>query len=158
MNFDMVYMPGISRNMVNRFNIFDTPYHFLEINRLANAYRSGTEKIYFETYPLDVSPQTDNRPFPYRFLKWTRLKALYKMTGSRFYSLFMSGELVVTVVFLEAFGISSSSFNAFLLYNPSKYPKILLLPQFSIFFQWAPALCLWNSFLSKNTYLFSVIR
>jgi hypothetical protein len=106
MNFDIVYMPGISRNMVNRFNIFDTPHHFLEINRLANAYRSGTEKIYFGTYPLDVSPQTDNRPFPYRFLKWTRLKALYKMTGSRFYSLFMSGELVVTVVFLEAFGIS----------------------------------------------------
>lgn len=106
MNFDMVYMPGISRNMVNRFNIFDTPHHFLEISRLADAYRSGTEKLYFETYPLDVSPQTDNRPFPYRFLKWTRLKALYKMTGSRFYSLFMSGELVVPVVFLEAFGIS----------------------------------------------------
>ncbi|MBW2197448.1 MAG: hypothetical protein JRF58_06225, partial [Deltaproteobacteria bacterium] len=54
----------------------------------------------------DVSPQTDNRPFPYRFLKWKRLKVLYKMTGSRFYSLFMSGELIVTVVFLEAFGIS----------------------------------------------------
>jgi len=107
MNFDMVYLPGISRNMVNRFNVFDTPHHFLEINRLADAYRSGTEKLYFETYPLDVSPQTDNRPFPYRFLKWTRLKALYKMTGSRFYSLFMSGELVVPVVFLEAFGISA---------------------------------------------------
>jgi len=106
MNFDMVYMPGISRSLVNRFNIFDTPHHFLEINRLAHAYRSGTEKIYFDTYPLDVSPQTDNRPFPYRFLKWTRLKALYKMTGSRFYSLFMSGELVVIVVFLEALGIS----------------------------------------------------
>jgi len=106
MNFDMVYMPGISRSVVNRFNIFDAPHHYLEIDRLANAYRSGTEKKYFETYPLDVSPQTDNRPFPYRFLKWKRLKVLYKMTGSRFYSLFMSGELIVTVVFLEALGIS----------------------------------------------------
>ena len=102
MNFDLVYLPGITQKMVNRFNIFDAPYHFLEINRLAEAYRSGTEKAYYKTYPLDVAPQKDSRPFPSRFLKWTRLKALYKITGSRFYSLFMSGEIIVAVVFLEA--------------------------------------------------------
>ena len=106
LNFDMVYLPGISKETVNRFNIFDAPYHYIEIQRLAEAYRRGTEKTYFENYPLDVFPQTDNRPFPYRFVKWSRLKTLYKMTGSRFYSLFMSGEIVVFVVLMEALGIS----------------------------------------------------
>jgi len=106
LNFDMVYLPGISKKNVNRFNIFDAPYHYNEINRLAEAYRLGTEKTYFKNYPMDVSPQTDNRPFPYRFLKWSRLKELYKITGSRFYSLFMSGEIVVSVVLIEALGIS----------------------------------------------------
>jgi len=106
LNFDLVYLPKISKKNVNRFNIFDAPYHYIEINRLAEAYRLGTEKTYFENYPMDVFPQTDNRPFPYRFLKWSRLKALYKMTGSRFYSLFMSGEIVVSVVLIEALGIS----------------------------------------------------
>jgi len=106
MNFDLVYLPGITKEMVNRFNMFDAPYHFFEINRLAEAYRSGTEKAYFETYPLDVAPQSDSRPFPGRFLKWSKLKTLYKMTGSRFYSLFMSGEIVVSVVFLEALVIA----------------------------------------------------
>jgi len=106
LNFDMVYLPGVSKKNVNRFNIFDAPYHYNEINRLAEAYRLGTEKTYFENYPMDVFPQTDNRPFPYRFVKWSRLKALYKMTGSRFYSLFMSGEIVVFVVLIEALGIS----------------------------------------------------
>jgi len=106
LNFDMVYLPGILKKNVNRFNIFDAPYHYHEINRLAESYRLGTEKTYFENYPMDVFPQTDNRPFPYRFLKWSRLKALYKMTGSRFYSLFMSGEIVVSVVLIEAIGIS----------------------------------------------------
>ncbi|MCJ7539238.1 MAG: hypothetical protein MUO88_06180, partial [Desulfobacterales bacterium] len=106
LNFDIVYLPGILQKNANRFNIFDAPYHYIEINRLAEAYRSGTEKTYFENYPMDVFPQTDNRPFPYRFLKWSRLKALYKMTGSRFYSLFMSGEIVVSVVLIEALGIS----------------------------------------------------
>jgi hypothetical protein len=106
MNFDLVYIPDITKEMVNRFNIFDAPYYFFEINRLAEAYRSGTEESYFETYPLDVAPQSDSRPFPGRFLKWSKLKALYKMTGSRFYSLFMSGELVVYVVFLQALVIA----------------------------------------------------
>jgi hypothetical protein len=106
MNFDLVFLPGITKEMVNRFNIFDAPYYFFELNRLAEAYRSETEKAYFETYSLDVAPQSDSRPFPGRFLKWAKLKALYKTTGSRFYSLFMSGELVVCVVFLQALVIA----------------------------------------------------
>jgi len=113
MNFDLVFLPGITKEMVNRFNIFDAPYHFFEINRLAEAYRSGTEQAYFKTYPLDVVPQSDSRPFPGRFLKWAKLKALYKITGSRLYSLFMSGEIVVCVVFLEALVIA-----VFLLMGP----------------------------------------
>jgi len=106
LNFDIVYLPGASKENVNRFNVFDAPHHYIEIHRLVEAYQSNTEKTYFENYPMDVSLQTDNRPFPYRFLKWSRLKALYKITGSRFYSLFMSGEVVVAIVFIEAFGIS----------------------------------------------------
>jgi spermidine synthase len=106
LNFDIVYIPGISKENVNRFNIFDAPYHHIEINRLAKAYKSKKERTYFENYPIDVIPQTDNRPFPYRFLKWSRLTELYKMTGSRFYSLLMSGEIVVSVVLIEASGIS----------------------------------------------------
>jgi hypothetical protein len=132
MNFDLVFLPGITKEMVNRFNIFDAPYHFFEIKSLAEAYRSGTEKAYFKSYPIDVAPQPDNRPFPGRFLKWNRLKSLYKITGSRFYSLFMSGEIVVCVVFLEALVIT-----VFLLLVPvftikksDKKPNISLLLYF----------------------------
>ncbi|MBU4288469.1 MAG: hypothetical protein KKI12_09910 [Proteobacteria bacterium] len=101
-NFDLVYTHDISPDMPNRFNIFDKPYHFLEIRRLEQAYKSGTEKAYYKNYFLDVAPQSDNRPFPSRFLKWSGLKNLYKTTGSRPYSIIMSGEIVVAVVFIEA--------------------------------------------------------
>jgi hypothetical protein len=101
-NFDMVYLPDISPETVNRFNRFEEPYHFQAINRLAQAYAAGTGAAFFRDYPLDVQPQSDGRPFPSRFLKWTRLKAIYASTGSRFYSLLMSGEIVVMVVFMEA--------------------------------------------------------
>jgi len=96
----------MTQEMANRFNIFDSPYHYFEIKRLAKAYRLGTQKTYFDTYFLDVASQTDNRPFPERFIKWLKLKTLYQTTGSRFYSLFMSGEVIVAVVFFEAFFVT----------------------------------------------------
>lgn len=105
-NFDVVYLPGVSLKMANRFNVFDAPYHFLEVDRFVQAFQSGTEAAFFRSYLLDVAPQTDSRPFPGRFLKWKRLKDIYKSTGSRFYSLLMSGEIVVVVVLLEAFLIA----------------------------------------------------
>jgi hypothetical protein len=105
-NFDPVYLPSLEQSRVNRYSIFATPYHFSEINHLARAYQSEKETGFFQSYLLDVAPQTDNRPFPARFLKWFRLPELYKSTGSRPYSLLMSGEIVILVVFVEAFLIS----------------------------------------------------
>jgi hypothetical protein len=105
-NFDPVYLPVLTQNQINRYAIFARPFHFSEINRLTRAYRAEDDKAFFQSYLLDVAPQTDNRPFPARFLKWFHLPELYKSTGSRPYSLLMSGEIVIPVVFVEAFLIS----------------------------------------------------
>ena len=105
-NFDVVYMAGLTPDQANRFNQFDAPYHFNEINRLAAAYRQGTEDTYFKSYLLDVRPQSDDRPFTGRYLKWLKVKALYQSLGSRLYALLMSGELVVMVVLIEAMLVS----------------------------------------------------
>ncbi|MBW1697492.1 MAG: hypothetical protein JRK26_11900 [Deltaproteobacteria bacterium] len=106
MNFDLVFIPGITQNHVNRYNVFDAPYHYREITRLLEAYHRGSEEGFFASYLLDVAPQSDNRPFPSRFLKWKQLRKIYRITGSRMYSLFLSGEIVVAVVFIEALLIS----------------------------------------------------
>jgi hypothetical protein len=102
LNFDLVFLNSISQEMVNKFNVFDEPYHYKEINQLAAAYQSGNEKDFFRMYPLDIEPQTDRRPFPGRLLKWSKLKMLYHSLGSRLYALLMSGEIVIVVVFFEA--------------------------------------------------------
>jgi len=122
-NFDLVYLHELNQRRTNRFNIFDEPFHFLEIRRLADAYRSGTEENYFNRYPLDVAPQTDSRPFPRRFLKWPKLKVLYKITGSRFYSLFMSGEIVVAIVFVEGLVVATLLLVLPLMAIPQGAPK-----------------------------------
>jgi hypothetical protein len=69
LNFDIVFLPQITSGEVNRFNKFDAPYHFIEVNRLAGAYRKGQEKEYFRSYLLDIKPQSDSPsrtidPFP----------------------------------------------------------------------------------------------
>jgi hypothetical protein len=112
-NFDVVFLPGITAEQANRFNKFDAPYHFVEINRLAAAYLRGEENAYFNSYFLDIRPQSDNRPFPGRHLKWLKIKSLYRTLGSRLYALLMSGEIVVSVVFFEALAVS-----VFLLFLP----------------------------------------
>lgn len=102
LNFDLVFLQGMTPAQANRFHVFDQPYHYNEIKRLAEMYRSGRQHDFFRRYILDVAPQTDSRPFPARFLKWTQINERYRSMGSRLYALFMSGEIVIAVVFIEA--------------------------------------------------------
>jgi len=101
-NFDLVFLQGMNKEMANRFNVFDRPYHYEVINRLARMYQAGRQSDFFDKYLLDAAPQSDRRPFPSKFLKWSQLTNLYHSLGSRFYTLFMSGEMVIAVVFVEA--------------------------------------------------------
>ena len=107
LNFDLIYLPDLTKKETNQYNEFDEPFHFNEISRLRKSYESRDVKQFFQTYLLDVSPQSDNRPFPSRFLKWTKILDQYKSMGSRFYSLFLSGEVIVCVVFFEALLITT---------------------------------------------------
>ncbi len=102
-NFDPVFLEGMQRDLANKFNVFDEPYHFQKINQLAAAYQSSRQDDFFRMYLLDILPQSDRRPFPGKFLKWPKIKSLYKSLGNRFYVLFMSGEIVISVIFVEAF-------------------------------------------------------
>jgi hypothetical protein len=98
LNFDLLYYAGISPEETGRFNRFEEPFHFRELQGLAKALaqKQGTE--YYSRYLLDVSPATDDRPFHNRFTKIFRIGDLYRATGSRFYLLLMSGETVVLAV------------------------------------------------------------
>ncbi len=102
LNFDLVFLQGMDPQEANRFHVFDEPYHHGTIDRLTKMYQSQRQSDFFRQYVLDVAPQSDLRPFPARFLKWSQVVKLYHSTGNRFYNLLMSGEIVVVIVFLEA--------------------------------------------------------
>ena len=102
LNFDLVFRSGLDPAAVNRFNVFDRPFYFNAIHTLAAAYRSGTQKEYFKTALMDIAPQSDNRPFPEKFIKWSGIHAVFTAMGKRLYPLMLSGETVILVVLAEA--------------------------------------------------------
>ena len=56
---ELYYAPGA---------VHDNPY-----SRLAVAFAAGREQAFFEEYPYDVTPVTDDRPFFFEYYKWSRL-------------------------------------------------------------------------------------
>ena len=101
-NFDLVFLENMNGSEANRYHIFERPIYYLEINRLASAWKAGQQDSFFKDYLLDIQPRSDRRPFPGRYMKWFRVNELYESLGSRFYVLFLSGEVVVSLVFIEA--------------------------------------------------------
>jgi hypothetical protein len=96
-SFDLLFLEGLEEQEANRFIRYERPYHYLELRRLARALAGDRPGSYFRDYLLDVRPATDEKPFPSRFLKVRRVGELYRATGSRPFSLLLSGEAVVLV-------------------------------------------------------------
>jgi hypothetical protein len=97
-NFDLVFFEGIKEEEANRFNSFDQAYHFRELRSLSRALGEHREQTYFREHTLNIAPARDDRPFHSRFARLAKLTVLFRSTGSRFYSLFLSGETIVLVV------------------------------------------------------------
>jgi hypothetical protein len=106
-SFDLLFLEGLSEAEANRYNLYERPYHYLELVRLKQALDQGRPQSYYRGYLLDVRPATDERPFPYRFTRWRRIGELYRVTGSRLYSLLLSGEVVLlaTLALAVALGL-----------------------------------------------------
>jgi hypothetical protein len=106
LNFDIVFADGRLGEFINRYNQFDRPFYASAVADLFEAYRVGKETQFFNRYMINARPQTDAESFPNHFFKWSTLKKVYQSTGSRFFSLFVSGEVIVWAVFAEAAIIS----------------------------------------------------
>jgi hypothetical protein len=95
LGFDLDYFPGITPDKIDRFNRYGRPF-------FADAYRDLVgDPSFIRRYPLDVAPQGDDRPFPSRFLRWSRIGDFYRVTGERVYLLFLSGELIAAAALAE---------------------------------------------------------
>lgn len=76
--FDLVYLPGIRPDEVNRHNIMQEPVYYRACVGLLKAEDRNT---WYRDYPFDVEPPTDDRPFFGHFFKWGQAPEILAMAG-----------------------------------------------------------------------------
>jgi hypothetical protein len=94
LSFDLDWFPGMAAADADRYQRFERPLFF-------EAFAATlVDARFIERYPLDVAPQSDDRPFPNRFLRWTRVRDFAELAGLRLHDLLLSTELVGGAVLL----------------------------------------------------------
>ncbi|MFQ6124592.1 MAG: hypothetical protein ACE5R6_08320 [Candidatus Heimdallarchaeota archaeon] len=101
-SFDIVYLPGISPQEVNRYNQFPEPIYYMMVQEILFA---EDRDQFYERYLFDITPVSDERPFFFHFFKWNRLYETYKFMGRRWQPL-IEGGFLVPLVFVQALALS----------------------------------------------------
>ncbi len=97
-SFDICRMPGTAASGTRLHHRLDRPW-----------YEEGTEallgagcKEYISTYPFRISAATDDRPYFYHFLKWSRLPDLFAQFGNRARPFVELGSLLMVLAMIQA--------------------------------------------------------
>jgi hypothetical protein len=76
--FDLVYLPDIHPDEVNRHNVLPEPDYYRACVGLLEA---EDRDIWYWAYPFDVEPPHDDRPFFGHFFKWGQAPEVLAMAG-----------------------------------------------------------------------------
>ena len=113
--FDIVFLPGLSIEEVNQFNILPEPIYYITFNTFIN---SENRTKFYDTYPYDVTPPTDDHPFFGHYFKWSQIDEILKSLGETWQPFGGAGYLVILVIFLFALILSIG-----LIYLPVTFKK-----------------------------------
>ena len=86
--FDLDWFPGIGPVDIGKFVKLDRPWYYDAYAELMRGSR------FIKSYFLDTAPETDDRPFPSRFLRWLRVADYVRSSGGSTNRFLASGELV----------------------------------------------------------------
>ncbi|MCJ7737608.1 MAG: hypothetical protein MUQ10_09905, partial [Anaerolineae bacterium] len=90
--FDLVYIPGISAEDTNRFNVLQEPIYHRVCSEIVHTTDRGG---WYDTYDFDVRPPSDDRPFFDHFFTWRQAPDMLMMAGTTWQPFGGAGYLVV---------------------------------------------------------------
>ncbi|MBN1287543.1 MAG: hypothetical protein JXB47_19235 [Anaerolineae bacterium] len=91
--FDLVLLPGIRADEVNRFAVFPEPVYY---NLYTDILARGA--AVWDGYEYDISPTTDDRPFFYHFFRWGQTQEVLETLGKTWQPFGGSGYLVLLLL------------------------------------------------------------
>lgn len=97
--FDLIYLAQ-SDFTPNQYSQFEEPYYFNAIQQIVKD-----KQQFYDSYLFDVTPVTDEKPFYSNFLKWSKVKELYQLAGTKWHPFLDSGFMLL-FLFLQALILS----------------------------------------------------
>jgi hypothetical protein len=102
--FDLIYAPGVRPDEVNRYNVLPSPvYYEAAIGLLSAADRAA----WFEAFPFDVTPPTDDHPFFGHYFKWRQARQVLQEVGQTWQPFGGAGYFVLLAMLALATGAAS---------------------------------------------------
>jgi hypothetical protein len=102
--FDLVFLPDISPEEVNKFAILKEPIYYQEFLEFLSA---DSRSEWLADYPYDVSPPTDDHPFFGHYFKWSQTRQIIAELGKTWQPFGGAGYLVVLILLGLALVISA---------------------------------------------------
>jgi len=76
--FDLVYLPDVHPGEVNHYNVLPEPDYY---RACVGLLETGDKDAWYRTYPFDIEPPEDDRPFFGHFFKWRQAPDVLAMAG-----------------------------------------------------------------------------
>jgi hypothetical protein len=96
--FDVVWYPGMPRALANRNNLLPSPWFYDGIRALLGP----DAQRFIATYPFDIRPATDDRPYFQNFFRWRAFMEAWQSRGRGGMALLEAGYAVLAATVLQA--------------------------------------------------------
>ncbi|MHC4292969.1 MAG: spermine/spermidine synthase domain-containing protein [Planctomycetota bacterium] len=97
-SFDLVYLPTIKKQEVNRYHILEEPVYYQAAQRIL----SESPEDFYRDYPYNIRPATDDKPYFFDFFKWKTLSVMIRSMGRQWLLFSEWGYLVLAATLLQA--------------------------------------------------------
>jgi hypothetical protein len=97
--FDLIYLPDIREEETNRFNILPESVYYRTFRELLESNPRGA---FYDAYPFDITPPTDDRPFFGHFFKWSQAGAVLAEIGKVWQPFGGAGYFVILALLILA--------------------------------------------------------
>jgi hypothetical protein len=101
--FDIVTMPTLTMEEVNQYNILPEPIYHQTFTTFLN---SENRKVFYDSYPYDVTPPSDDHPFFGHYFKWSQIDEILSSLGETWQPFGGAGYLVILIIFIFALILS----------------------------------------------------
>jgi len=103
--FDLVVMPGMTDADANRHNVLDRPIYR---ETFLGLLRSDDRAAWFRSYPYQVDPPTDDRPFFGHYFRWRQLPEVLAELGHTWAPFGGAGYLVILALLVVALAATAA--------------------------------------------------